>query len=89
MLETGSYPPYLKARIRADHGHLSNLQAMDLLRRHANGRLHTLILGHLSENNNTPACVLRETEVLLRERTDFRPRIVIASRYETGDLLTI
>jgi phosphoribosyl 1,2-cyclic phosphodiesterase len=89
MLENGSYPPHLKARIRADHGHLSNLQAMDLLRRHANGRLHTLILGHLSENNNTPACVLRETEALLRERADFRPRIVIASRYETGDLLTI
>lgn len=89
MLENGPYPAYLKARIRAAHGHLSNLQAMDLLRTYANGRLHTLILGHLSENNNTPACVQNEVDRLLAARTDFRPRVVIASRYTVGDLLTV
>lgn len=89
MLETGPYPEYLKARIRAAHGHLSNLQAVDLLRRHANGRLRTLILGHLSENNNTPEIVQREMDLLFEARGDFRPRVVIASRYTVGEVLVV
>ncbi|MCB2204745.1 MBL fold metallo-hydrolase [bacterium] len=89
MLEDGPYPAYLKARIRSEHGHLSNLQAMELLRAHANSHLHTLILGHLSENNNTPERVQYEVDRLLAERADFRPRVVIASRYTVGDVLTI
>lgn len=89
MLENGSYPPDLKIRIRSTYGHLSNMQAMDLVAAHANGRLHTLILGHLSENNNTPEVVGREVERLFARRGEFRPRIVVASRYEVGDLLSI
>ncbi len=89
MLENGPYPPYLKARIRAAHGHLSNVQAMELLQRHANGRLRTIILGHLSENNNTPECVQKEVDLLFSRRTDFRPRVVIASRHTVGEILTI
>ena len=89
MLENGSDPPYLKARIRAAHGHLSNVQTMDLLRRYANGNLHTLILGHLSENNNEPRCVQREVDSLLSEREDLHPRVVIASRHRVGDILSI
>lgn len=89
MLTNGFYPPELKQRIRAPHGHLSNVQAMDLVATHANGRLHTLIFGHLSENNNTPEMVEREVRDLLARRPGFRPRIVIASRYEAGELLSI
>jgi phosphoribosyl 1,2-cyclic phosphodiesterase len=89
MLEHGSYPQHLKDRIRARHGHLSNLQAMELVERHCNGRLHTLILGHLSENNNTPEVVMREVEAVLARREGFRPRVVIASRYDVGEVLTI
>ncbi len=89
MLETGPYPEHLKERIRAAHGHLSNLQAMELVEKHCNGRLQTLILGHLSENNNTPEIVQREVEGVLARRPDFRPRIVIASRYEVGDVVSI
>jgi phosphoribosyl 1,2-cyclic phosphodiesterase len=89
MLENGSYPPDLKTRIRSSYGHLSNLQAMELVAHHANGRLRTLILGHLSENNNTPEVVGREVEGMLARRGEFRPRIVIASRYDVGDLLSI
>jgi phosphoribosyl 1,2-cyclic phosphodiesterase len=89
MLETGPYPPDLKDRIRADYGHLSNLQAVDLLRRHANGRLRALILGHLSENNNTPEIVRREIDLLLAERPDFHPAVHIASRYTVGDVISV
>lgn len=89
MLENGPYPEHLKERIRASYGHLSNLQAMELIERHGNGRLRTLILGHLSENNNTPEVVQREIDAVLARREGFRPRVVIASRYAVGEVLTI
>ncbi|PLX32271.1 MAG: MBL fold metallo-hydrolase [Ignavibacteria bacterium] len=89
MLETGSYPQYLKDRIRSEHGHLSNHQAMSLIREHANGRLRMLILGHLSENNNTPEIVQREADALFDGIRGSTPRVVVASRYEVGDVLTL
>lgn len=89
MLAEGPYPEHLKERIRAPHGHLSNMQAMELVEGHCNGRLQTLIFGHLSENNNTPELVQREVDAVLSRREGFRPRVVIASRYEVGELLTI
>ncbi|MFA6233032.1 MAG: MBL fold metallo-hydrolase [Bacteroidota bacterium] len=89
MLEHGPYPQHLKERIRAPHGHLSNHQAMELVEQHCNGRMHTLILGHLSENNNAPEVVRREIESVLARREAFRPRVVIASRYEVGEVLAI
>ena len=54
MLRNGPYPYYLKERILSDNGHLSNsccaVQAEKLLK---NGTTR-LILGHLSQENNTP-----------------------------------
>ncbi len=89
MLEYGPYPQHLKDRIRAAHGHLSNHQAMELVEHHCHEGMHTLILGHLSENNNSPEVVQREIDAVLGRRKDFRPRIVIASRYEVGEVLNI
>ena len=89
MLETGPYPRHLKDRIRSAHGHLSNDQAMTLVREHVNGRLRTLILGHLSETNNTPEIVQREADAVTGDIGGGGPRVVVASRYEVGDLLTL
>lgn len=55
MLQNGSYPYWLKQRIKGNHGHLSNRQAAALLRDGLSPRLKTLVLAHLSEENNTPA----------------------------------
>ena len=53
MLRTGPYPEVLKRRIRSPRGHLSNRAAAACLR--ALGcDAGTVILGHLSEINNTP-----------------------------------
>jgi phosphoribosyl 1,2-cyclic phosphodiesterase len=54
MLAAGHYPPSLKARILGDLGHLSNLQAAELLRELDRSRLQHLVAAHLSEKNNTP-----------------------------------
>jgi phosphoribosyl 1,2-cyclic phosphodiesterase len=53
MLRTGSYPPHLKKRIQSTHGHLSNLQASEVLEKCTDSSTD-LVLIHLSDENNTP-----------------------------------
>jgi phosphoribosyl 1,2-cyclic phosphodiesterase len=54
MLWNGSYPYYLKQRISSAFGHLSNEQAFRLVESCAGERLKTILLSHLSGENNTP-----------------------------------
>lgn len=54
MLMTGAYPYYLKKRISADHGHLSNKQALELFLNHRHENLSHIFLSHLSKDNNDP-----------------------------------
>jgi phosphoribosyl 1,2-cyclic phosphodiesterase len=54
MLRASTYPLFLKARILSDHGHLSNLQAAQLLRRLDRRSLQRITAGHLSRRNNDP-----------------------------------
>jgi phosphoribosyl 1,2-cyclic phosphodiesterase len=80
MLEEGSYPFYLKKRIRGDKGHLSNDQALALFKAHRAPYLSHLLLSHLSQNNNSPTLV---EELFRREAGS--THVVVASRYqETG-----
>lgn len=54
MLKRGPYPPELKMRIMSDRGHISNpICAAELVKLLKNGTKR-FILGHLSQNNNTP-----------------------------------
>ncbi|NLA96124.1 MAG: MBL fold metallo-hydrolase [Clostridiaceae bacterium] len=59
MLETGSYPRFLKKRIAGPSGHLSNeeaaLAASWLIRHGA----EAIVLSHLSQENNLPDLALR------------------------------
>lgn len=54
MLQVGPYPYYLKQRILGDRGHLSNENSGRLLSRVLHDKLKTIILGHLSKENNLP-----------------------------------
>jgi len=54
MLETGSYPYYLKRRILGDSGHLSNENCGRLLSKALNDNIRHILLGHLSKENNYP-----------------------------------
>ncbi|MBO4570671.1 MAG: MBL fold metallo-hydrolase [Bacteroidales bacterium] len=67
MLMRGSYPPELKRRIMAGHGHLSNEQMALLLKRCWHKGLKDIYLCHLSENNNTPSLALAAAREALRE----------------------
>lgn len=52
MLEAGTYPYYLKQRILGERGHLSNELSGQLLSQVLHDNLKTVILGHLSKENN-------------------------------------
>ena len=55
LLANGEYPPSLKRRVGGDQGHLSNVQAADILSRIDTSKLTQLVAAHLSEKHNTPA----------------------------------
>lgn len=55
MLMMGKYPYPLKRRVIGDHGHLSNEAcAQAAIRAITTGRVSTVLLAHLSKDNNTP-----------------------------------
>ncbi len=79
LLETGGYPFYLKRRIRGGHGHLSNVQSLEIFTKHRSENLSHLILSHLSRENNSPQLVQK-----LFTTHAGNTKIVVASRdYET------
>jgi phosphoribosyl 1,2-cyclic phosphodiesterase len=54
MLNGGRYPERLKRRITGGRGHLNNSDAGELLKRVITPRTKTVMLAHLSEENNLP-----------------------------------
>ncbi len=59
MLRDGPYPVFLKRRIRGPLGHLSNLESAAALRVMLGPRTKGVLLGHLSQRNNTEDIALR------------------------------
>lgn len=57
LLADGPYPDALKRRVGGDWGHLSNAQAAQLLHRLGDDVLRTLVVGHISQQNNSPELV--------------------------------
>ena len=65
MLRTGPYPMYLKGRIASERGHLDNRDAAAYLQASFRPELATVLLCHLSEENNTPELALACTRASL------------------------
>ena len=65
LLCDGPYPVYLKRRILSDTGHLSNESCAALARTLAASGTRRVILGHLSQTNNTPRHALAAAEAAL------------------------
>ena len=65
MLQTGPYPYYLKMRISGPNGHLSNDQSAELLAGFIDFGTESVILAHLSKENNTPHAALATAENIL------------------------
>ena len=84
MLWEGSYPQHLKQRVASDVGHLSNLQAVNLLTEHAGPDLKWVLLSHLSGENNTPQIAYDALKHL-----EDRFHLVLTSRREPGEVIEI
>jgi phosphoribosyl 1,2-cyclic phosphodiesterase len=55
MLSNSKYPAFLKARVGGDFGHLSNVQAAELLSKVMHDKLRSVNAAHLSQQNNHPS----------------------------------
>ncbi|MEO6452613.1 MAG: MBL fold metallo-hydrolase [Ginsengibacter sp.] len=75
MLEQGTYPYFLKNRIRGGRGHLSNKQALELFAMYKPKFMSHLFLSHLSKNNNCPELVQE-----LFNQHAYGVKIIVASR---------
>lgn len=79
MLEKGPYSYYLKRRVRSEEGHLSNIQAADLIKKSLKDKNELVFLAHLSHENNTEKLaymtVYKELIQSGRRAEDFRLRV--------------
>jgi phosphoribosyl 1,2-cyclic phosphodiesterase len=84
LLENGSYPYYLKDRIRGNNGHLSNKQALDLFVNHKHEFMSHVILSHLSKDNNCPILV---KDLFTKHAKN--TKVIVASRLQETDIFHI
>ena len=93
MLQVGPYPYYLKQRILGDRGHLSNENSGRLLSRILHDKLQTIILGHLSKENNFPELAYEAVrmEITMGDNpynaNDFR--MLVANRSEVSPVVEL
>lgn len=80
MLADGPYPPSLRARVGGNLGHLSNVQAAQLLTQIDVSRLQHLVLTHISEKNNKPELALAAA----RDALGHAPEWLICARQNDG-----
>jgi phosphoribosyl 1,2-cyclic phosphodiesterase len=83
MLKVGSYPWALKQRIMGRNGHLSNDVACSFIRDDMGSSTSTLILGHLSAQNNHPALVQQAAVEALGARMSSTRLVVVEPKQPT------
>jgi phosphoribosyl 1,2-cyclic phosphodiesterase len=85
MLEDGPYPDFLKERIRGPKGHISNLEAAELLKRTQASKLKWALLAHLSDENNDPAVALQTHHRILGKSFPLK----CADRHQATEVLHV
>ncbi len=81
MLKDGPYPWSVKQRVMSRVGHLSNAAVAEFLTRDYDGGAHTIVLGHLSEQNNLPDLARYAAEGAIGDRLSLLGnRVVLATQ---------
>lgn len=93
MLQVGRYPYPLKRRILSDKGHLSNENSGRLLCKLLHDNMSTIMLGHLSEENNLAELAYETVrlEIMMNE-CPYQPEdfeLMVASRSERSKLIAV
>ena len=82
MLKFGPYPWSLKQRVMSRRGHLSNEVVNQFILDDLCPRTRTLILGHISEQNNLPALVHMIADQALKRRGLDKTELVVSEPRE-------
>jgi len=88
LLREGSYPWYLKERIRSGRGHLSNRDSGNALAASLHDGLEAVILAHLSRENNRPELARAGAREALRRRGREGVKVIVAEQDREGEVLS-
>jgi phosphoribosyl 1,2-cyclic phosphodiesterase len=80
MLKDGPYPWSVKQRVLSRVGHLSNTATAEFLSKDYDGGAHTIVLGHLSEQNNLPELAMLAAEEAIGNRMNLLGNRVLLAR---------
>ena len=84
------YPYPLKQRIAGPYGHLSNDIAGQTISHLMNYGLETVMLGHLSKENNFPELAYKTVmEEIINSKTDNSINLSVASRFDPSPIIEI
>ncbi len=90
MLRSGGYPAWLKARILSDRGHLSNDAAGRVAKLlSGQSKVKRLILGHISDNNNTEELAYSTVRAALDEAGDVNIAVSLAHQGARSEVYEI
>ncbi|MGC9197688.1 MAG: MBL fold metallo-hydrolase [Acidobacteriaceae bacterium] len=90
MLKDGPYPWSVKQRVLSRVGHLSNAAAAEFLEHDYDGGAHTIVLGHLSEQNNLPELARLAAEQAIGRRISMLGnRVLLASQHRPLEPITL
>ena len=87
MLISGSYPFYLKQRIRSDRGHISNEDTCRYLKTLIGDKTKYICLAHLSEENNNPEIVKEKVNNTINKLQNKPDRVIICSQIEKKEII--
>jgi len=89
MLMNGTYPFHLKKRILSDKGHLSNDDAAFYLSEFIGDKTKTIILAHLSDDNNTYEKALNTLNNVLNSKNKKVKNIIVAKQKQRTDWIEV
>ena len=89
LLQNGRYPYYLKQRILSDKGHLSNEMCSKYLVDYMGEKTKTIILIHLSQENNDPEVALTTLKNRLKENNITFDNIIISEQNKQTGLIEV
>lgn len=89
MLMDGHYPYHIKQRILGDKGHLSNRDSSLYLSKFIGSNTKTVVLIHLSQDNNDPDIALSTLKETLKEKNINFNNIIISNQTTRTEVLDV
>jgi phosphoribosyl 1,2-cyclic phosphodiesterase len=86
MLRVSPYPFFVRQRVGSRNGHLSNHEVADFLNADFDRKARTLVLAHLSEQNNHPEIARLFAQEALESAGARDTRLHVARQHETSEV---